>query len=72
MQVFEIKLTIAHPETSTQDLRSTEFEDHIAESVRSYISENCGVQVDVVKEYLVGVEEPNKIGLSTESKKGRK
>lgn len=74
MQIHELKLTIAHPELTTQDLRSSEFEDAIHEAVRGYLFENCSVQVDVVKSYSTEDKEElqAKLGFSATQKKGRK
>lgn len=75
MQIHELKLTIAHPETTTQDLRSAEFEEAIYEAARGYLFENCSVQVDLVKSYSTEDREEElqaKLGFSTTQKKGRK
>lgn len=73
MQIHELKLTIAHPEQTAQDIRSSEFEDAILEAVKGYLFENCSVQVDLVRSYCT--EDGNtteKVGFPSAQKRGKK
>lgn len=73
MQIHELKLTIAHPEQTIQDIRSSEFEDAILEAVKGYLFENCSVQVDLVRSYCTRDDStPEKVGFPEAQKRGRK
>lgn len=71
MRIVEVKLTIAHPEPATQDLESADFESEIHEAVKSYIFENCSVQVDVIRSYSTDEQEEiqNKVGFPDNRRK---
>jgi hypothetical protein len=74
MQIHELKLTIAHPGPTTQDLHSSEFEDAILEAVKGYIFENCSVQVDLVRSYCTGDDTTTteKVGFPGAQKRGKR
>ena len=73
MQIHEMRLTIAHPEQTVQDIRSSEFEDAILEAVKGYLFENCSIQVDLVRSYCTGDETSvEKVGFPSTQKRSKK